>query len=245
MREDGLTCMFLWAPYLVFPVCATMRKRSGRRPDVYSTSGVSNNQYAKEEVVISPWERDEGFGRKPLGRDQNFLLLLFFSRSFMSDSAIPWTAACQLSLSSSISRICWNLCPLSQWCYVNISSSAAPFSCPQSFPASGSFPVSRLFTSGGQKLELQFQHQSFQWIFRVEFSARKSVIVWEGRERIPGVSRGAASWDLHLSWEGVSSEESWDKGTLVNFTTLIVKKLFFKKDDDNNMMKKKGIFNGS
>ena len=142
-------------------------------------------------------------------------------------------------------RICWNLCPLSQWCYVNISSSAAPFSCPQSFPASGSFPVSRLFASGGQKLELQFQHQSFQWIFRVEFSARKSVIVWEGRERIPGVSRGAASWDLHLSWEGVSSEESWDKGTLVNFTTLIVKKLFFKKDDDNNMMKKKGLFNGS
>ena len=142
-------------------------------------------------------------------------------------------------------RICWNLCPLSQWCYVNISSSAAPFSCPQSFPASGSFPVSRLFASGGQKLELQFQHQSFQWIFRVEFSARKSVIVWEGREGIPGVSRGAASWDLHLSWKGVSSEESWDKGTLVNFTTLIVKKLFLKKDGDNNMMKKKGLFNGS
>ena len=63
-----------------------------------------------------------------------------------------------------------------------------------------------------QVLELQFQHQSFQWIFRVEFSARKSVIVWAGREGIPEVSRGAASWDLHLSWAGVSSEESWDKG---------------------------------
>ena len=45
---------------------------------------------------------------------------------------------------------CSNSCPLSQWCYLTISSSAAPFSCPQSFPASGSFPTSQLFESGGQ-----------------------------------------------------------------------------------------------
>ena len=38
-------------------------------------------------------------------------------------------------------------------CYLSISPSAAPFSsCPQSFPASGSFPMSRLFTSGGQSI---------------------------------------------------------------------------------------------
>ena len=44
-------------------------------------------------------------------------------------------------------------CPLSPWCHPNISSSAVPFSsCPQSFPASGSFPMSRLFTSGGQSI---------------------------------------------------------------------------------------------
>ena len=60
--------------------------------------------------------------------------------------------------------------PLSQWCHPTISSSVAPFSsCPQSFPASGSFPKSQLFTSGGQMLELQLQHQSFQWIFRMDF----------------------------------------------------------------------------
>ena len=42
-----------------------------------------------------------------------------------------------------------------------------PFSsCLQSFPASGSFPVSQVFTSGGQVLKLQLQHHSFQWIFR-------------------------------------------------------------------------------
>ena len=43
--------------------------------------------------------------------------------------------------------------PLSQWCHPTISSSVIPFSsCLQSLPASGSFPVSRLFTSGGQRI---------------------------------------------------------------------------------------------
>ena len=47
-------------------------------------------------------------------------------------------------------RVCSYSCPLSRWCYVAISSSVAPFSCLQTFPASGSFPMSWLFTSGGQ-----------------------------------------------------------------------------------------------
>ena len=47
-------------------------------------------------------------------------------------------------------RICWNSCPLSQWCHPIISPSAAPFFCLQLFLASGSFPVSQLFTSGDQ-----------------------------------------------------------------------------------------------
>ena len=48
---------------------------------------------------------------------------------------------------------CSNSGPLSQWCHPTIASSVIPFSsCLQSFPASGSFPVSRLFTSGGQSI---------------------------------------------------------------------------------------------
>ena len=67
-------------------------------------------------------------------------------------------------------RVCTNSWPLSQCCHPGISSSVAPFSsCLQSFPASGSFPVSQVFASGGQVLEFQLQHQSFQWIFRVDF----------------------------------------------------------------------------
>ena len=46
-----------------------------------------------------------------------------------------------------------NSCPLSQWCHQTISSSVIPFSsCPQSFPASGSFPMSQFFASGGQSI---------------------------------------------------------------------------------------------
>ena len=52
---------------------------------------------------------------------------------------------------SPTSRVYSNSCPLSQRCHLNISSSVVPFSsCPVSLPASGSFPMSQHFTSGGQ-----------------------------------------------------------------------------------------------
>ena len=48
---------------------------------------------------------------------------------------------------------CSNSCPSSEWCHPTISSSVTSFSsCPQSFPASGSFPMSWLFASGGQNI---------------------------------------------------------------------------------------------
>ena len=50
-------------------------------------------------------------------------------------------------------RVCSNSCPLSRWCHPTILSSVIPFSsCPQSFPAPGSFPMSQLFASGGQSI---------------------------------------------------------------------------------------------
>ena len=54
-------------------------------------------------------------------------------------------------------RVCSNSCPLSQWCHPTISISVSHFSsCPQSFPASGSFPMSQLFTWGGQSTGISF-----------------------------------------------------------------------------------------
>ena len=63
------------------------------------------------------------------------------------------TAAHQASLSFTISGACSNSCPLSWCCYLTISSFATLLSFyHQSFPASGSFPMSHLFASGGQSI---------------------------------------------------------------------------------------------
>ena len=65
--------------------------------------------------------------------------------------ATPWTAARQASLSITNSQSSLRLMSFSRWCHPAISSSVVPFSsCPQSLPASESFPVSQLFASGGQ-----------------------------------------------------------------------------------------------
>ena len=75
-----------------------------------------------------------------------------FSRSVVSDSLWPHGLqhASPLCLSPTPGNYP-NSCPLSQWCHPTISSSVVPFcSCPQSFPASGTFPMSQLFLTGGQ-----------------------------------------------------------------------------------------------
>ena len=63
----------------------------------------------------------------------------------------PWIAASQASLSITNSQSSLKLMSLSRWCHPAISSSVVPFSsCPQSLPASRSFPMSQLFAWGGQ-----------------------------------------------------------------------------------------------
>ena len=67
--------------------------------------------------------------------------------------ATPWTTAYQAPCPSPSPWACLNSCPLSQWCLPTISSSIVLFSsCLQSFPASGSFPMSQLFASDGQSI---------------------------------------------------------------------------------------------
>ena len=69
-------------------------------------------------------------------------------------------------------RVSSNSCPLSWWYHLIISSFVITFSsCLQSFTASGSFLMHRVFFlhQVAKVLELQLQHQSFQWIFRVDF----------------------------------------------------------------------------
>ena len=86
------------------------------------------------------------------------LLFIYFSVQFslsvVSDSLRPHGPQHTMLLCPSPTpRACSNSCPSSQWCHPTISSSVVPFSsCFQSFPASGSFPVSQFFASGGQSI---------------------------------------------------------------------------------------------
>ena len=64
---------------------------------------------------------------------------------------------------------CSNSYPLSWWCHPTISSSVIPFSCLQSFPASGSFQWVSSSHQMTKVMEFQLQYQSFQWIFWTDF----------------------------------------------------------------------------
>ena len=82
------------------------------------------------------------------------ILFLWFSHSVMSNSLWPHELQHTMVPYPSPSPGAYsNSCPLSQWWHPTISSPVIPFSsCPQSFPASGFFPVSQLFASGGQSI---------------------------------------------------------------------------------------------
>ena len=77
-----------------------------------------------------------------------------FSRSDVSNSLWPHELQhTRLPCPSPTPRACSNSCPLNRWCHPTISSSVVPFSsCFQSCPASGSFTMSQLFASGGQRI---------------------------------------------------------------------------------------------
>ena len=81
-------------------------------------------------------------------------MLLSQSLSHVRLFATPWDCSTPgFPVHHALPGACSNSCPLSRWCHPTISSSVVPFSsCTQSFPASGSFPVSQFFTSGGQSI---------------------------------------------------------------------------------------------
>ena len=107
---------------------------------------------------------------------------LLYSHSVVSDSLrlhglqhtrLPWP--------SPTPGACSNSCPLSQWCHLTISSSGVLFSCLQSFPASGSLPMNRLFTSGSQSWGC-FKHLCQM--------REKELLAWVPLSAFPGSSPG-------------------------------------------------------
>ena len=103
-----------------------------------------NSRNSKRRHSILNWNT-----RKHLLR---IIIFSSVSRSVMSDSLQPHELQhARPPCPSPTPGVHPNSCPLSRWCHSAISSSVIPFSsCPQSLPASGPFPMSQLFTSGGQ-----------------------------------------------------------------------------------------------
>ena len=118
-----------------------------------------------------------------------------FSHSVMSDCLRPHGLQYARPLCPSPTlRAYSNSCPLSWWCHPTSSSSVIPFSsCLQSFPASGSFPMSQFFTSGG---------------LSVRVSASKSVLPMNIKDRSP------------LRWTGWISLQSKGVSRVFSNTTV-------------------------
>ena len=111
-----------------------------------------NGNLAGNRVFVGDQVKTRSLGWDLAQQDQCFYIAVqLISHVWLF--VTPWTAACQASLSSTISQVCSDSCPLSQWCHPTISSSVGPFfSCLQCFPVSGSFPMCWLFASGGQSI---------------------------------------------------------------------------------------------
>ena len=159
----------------------------------------ANHAVAKSCTWLSNWTTTMVFWMLHLSTR-----VLFFSSvscSVVSNSLQPHGLQhARLPCPSPTPRVYSNSCPLSQWCHPAISSSVVPFSsCLQSFPASGSFPVSQLFASGGQSTGV---------------SASASVILMNTQDWSP------------LGWTGWISLQS--KGlSRIFFNTTVQKDQFF------------------
>ena len=117
----------------------------------------------------------------------------------------------RLSCTSPSPRVCSDSCTLSRWCHSTTSSFVTPFSfCPQSFPGSGSFPMSRVFTSGGQSIGTSasasalpvnihdwFPFSSVQWLRHVQLL--RSHGLQHARLPCPSSTPGACSNSCSLT----------------------------------------------
>ena len=130
-----------------------------------------------------------------------FILAVQFSRSVLPDSLQPHELQhTRLPCPPPTPRAYSNSCPLSQWCHPTISSSVIPFSSHlQSFPASGSFPMSQFFASGDQRIGVSASASVLPMNIQDWFP-----LVWTGWISLQskGLSRvfSTTSWKASILW---------------------------------------------
>ena len=98
--------------------------------------------------------------------------------------------------------------PLSQWSHPNILSSIIPFSsCPQSFPESGTFPMSQFFASGGQRIQHPSVSASALISFRIDWFGLLAVYT------LATWCKGPTHWKRHWCWERLKAKrrKGWQR----------------------------------
>ena len=117
---------------------------------------INNLRYAENTTLMTESEEElKSLLMKPKEESEKVgFSSVQFSRSVMSNSLQPHELQhARTPCPSPTPGVHSNSSPLSRWCHPTISSFVVPFSsCLQSFPASGSFPMSQLFASGGQSI---------------------------------------------------------------------------------------------
>ena len=142
------------------------------------------------------WKKDSLFNK---WYSKNWSVQSQFSRSIVSNSLQPHELQhTRPPCPSPSPRVYSNSRPWSQWCHPAISSSVIPFfSCPQSLPASGSFPMSQLFTWGSQSIRV---------------SASSSVLPMNTQDWYPLGWTGWISFGTQLSSKSKSHIHTWPLG---------------------------------
>jgi len=165
-----------------------------------------------EDIAFCP-----GVWRYSFLPDLSLYLLCFvqFSRSVVSYSLRPHGLQHTRSpCPSPTPGVYPNSCPLSQWCHPTILSSAIPFSsCLQSFPASGCFPMSQFFASGGQSIGvlastsvLPMNTQDWSplgWTGWISLQSKTPGFIWHLFKGFPFLVKALFcmwSWHFCLTW---------------------------------------------
>ena len=106
-------------------------------------------------------------------------------------------------------RTCSNSCPLNWWYHPTISSSVIPFSCLQSSLASGSFPISQFFSSGGQSIGACLLFYGF---WRVDRWSLRGACLGSKARKCVRISPHFRLTCLHISPSIVMSSSLWPHG---------------------------------
>ena len=147
-----------------------------------------------------------------------FLMFLLFSCCHVQLFVTPWTAAHQVSPSFTISQSLLKFMSIEPVMPSKHSSSvASSSSCPQSFPASGSFSMSQLFTSGGQSLGASLMAQMVKNLPVMKHTLDMNSILGLGKSS--GEGNGILAWRIPWTEEPGGLQSMWSQRAGHNWTS--------------------------